>query len=331
MEFDMDDSSSHSSSSTDRSSPSHGPTTTNTTSVSAVSFKRKTGRRKFRETRHPVYRGVRARDGGRWVCEVREPGKKTRIWLGTYADPESAARAHDVAALAFFDASAQLNFPESARGLPRARSSKPDDIRAAVAEAATAEASSASETATGGRGEEEEGGGGASGFVDEEAVFNVPGLIEGMAEGMMLTPPAMQKGKTGWRKFRETRHPVYRGVHARDGGRWVCEVREPGKKTRIWLGTYADSESATCAHDVAALAFFGASAWLNFPVSTRGLPCMRLSKPNDIRFVDEEAVFNMPGLIEGMAEGMMLTPPTMQKGFDWDHLDCHVDLSLWMN
>ncbi|KAK1309800.1 Dehydration-responsive element-binding protein 1F [Acorus calamus] len=194
MEFGMDDSSSHSSSSTDRSSPSHRSTTTTTTSsVSAASFKRKTGRRKFRETRHPVYRCVRARDGGRWVCEVREPGKKTRIWLGTYADPESAARAHDVAALAFFGASAQLNFPESARGLPRARSSKADDIRAAVAAAAAAEASSASETATGGR-EEEEGGGGASGFVDEEAVFNVPGLIEGMAEGMMLTPPAMQKG-----------------------------------------------------------------------------------------------------------------------------------------
>ncbi|KAK1264326.1 Dehydration-responsive element-binding protein 1F [Acorus gramineus] len=170
----MDDPSSLSSSSTDRSSPSHGPTTTTTTattsSVSAASFKRKTGRRKFRETRHPVYRGVRARDRGRWVCEVREPGKKTRIWLGTYADPESAARAHDVAALALRGASAQLNFPESAPGLPRALSSRPDDIRAAVAEAA------------------------ASGFVDEEAVFNVPGLIDGMAEGMMLTPLAMQRG-----------------------------------------------------------------------------------------------------------------------------------------
>ncbi|KAL6853983.1 hypothetical protein ACP4OV_020012 [Aristida adscensionis] len=38
--------------------------------------KRRAGRKKFRETRHPVYRGVRARAGGRrWVCDVGEPGE----------------------------------------------------------------------------------------------------------------------------------------------------------------------------------------------------------------------------------------------------------------
>uniref|UniRef100_A0A8R7QEM9 AP2/ERF domain-containing protein n=1 Tax=Triticum urartu TaxID=4572 RepID=A0A8R7QEM9_TRIUA len=36
--------------------------------------KRPAGRTKFRETRHPVYRGVRRRgNAGRWVCEVRVP------------------------------------------------------------------------------------------------------------------------------------------------------------------------------------------------------------------------------------------------------------------
>lgn len=145
----------------------------------SFSFKRKAGRKKFKETRHPIYRGVRERNGGKWVSEIREPGNKhRRIWLGTFATPVMAARAYDVAAIALRGETAEVNFRDSRWALPRARSRSPEEIRKAAVEAAGMV--------------EREGEGGE--VVDEEEVFNMPGLVEGMAEGMMLTPPAMKRG-----------------------------------------------------------------------------------------------------------------------------------------
>lgn len=209
--------------------------------------KKRAGRRIFNETRHPVYRGVRKRNKNKWVCEVREPNKKSRIWLGTYPTPEMAARAHDVAVLALRGRSACLNFADSTWRVRLPASKDAKEIRRAAAEAAevlrprefgggvcggenlgdncdvTRKEISVKDcddhevvgSDTGNRRVEEEavkdcddhkvvestGSGTVEEeavkgmqenvfYVDEEAVFDMPGLLVNMAEGLLISPPS---------------------------------------------------------------------------------------------------------------------------------------------
>ncbi|EXB37756.1 Dehydration-responsive element-binding protein 1D [Morus notabilis] len=198
--------------------------TTTNTSTSETMKKKKSGRKKFKETRHPVYKGVRQRKG-KWVCELRQPGQKnkSRLWLGTFSSPDMAARAYDVAALAVKGDSASLNFPDSAGDMQRHGSLLSSSSLQSVSEvvgcaapiaaeveavlernngsstcailsSVSASASASASTACMERGERWESDGLKTVYVDEEELFNMPGLLDSMAEGLILTPPSLQSG-----------------------------------------------------------------------------------------------------------------------------------------
>ncbi|XP_059276771.1 ethylene-responsive transcription factor TINY-like [Lycium ferocissimum] len=101
-----------------------------------VNCKKNSGKTNSNDGKHPSYVGVRKRAWGKWVSEIREPKKKSRIWLGTFATPEMAARAHDVAAMSIKGNSAILNFPQFADLLPRPVTCSPRDVQAAAVKAA---------------------------------------------------------------------------------------------------------------------------------------------------------------------------------------------------
>ncbi|VYS45867.1 unnamed protein product [Arabidopsis thaliana] len=160
-----------------------------------------------------VYRGIRCRSG-KWVSEIREPRKTTRIWLGTYPTAEMAAAAYDVAAMALKGREAVLNFPGSAQSYPVPESTSAADIRAAAAAAAAMkgceegeeekEAKEKKSSSSKSRAREchvdnDVGSSSWCGteFMDEEEVLNMPNLLANMAEGMMVAPPSWM-GSRPW-------------------------------------------------------------------------------------------------------------------------------------
>ncbi|GJR45731.1 dehydration-responsive element-binding factor 1 [Tanacetum coccineum] len=159
------------------------------------------------------------------------------------------------------------------------------------------------------------------------------------------------KKRAGRKIFKETRHPIYRGVRSRKFGKWVCEVRHPITQSRVWLGTHATADMAARAHDVAVLAMRGPSACLNFADSVWRLPIPQSSDVIDIQKaaaeaakafrpiveiakivyeLDEDEIFGMPCVIDSLAEGLMLpSPHTVGHGNIFDDVELFDDLSLW--
>ncbi|XP_061357934.1 dehydration-responsive element-binding protein 2F-like [Gastrolobium bilobum] len=74
-----------------------------------------------------------------------------------------------------------------------------------------------------------------------------------------------KKGPTRGKGGPQNASCEYRGVRQRTWGKWVAEIREPKKRTRLWLGSFATAEEAALAYDEAAKRLYGPDAYLNLP------------------------------------------------------------------
>lgn len=74
-----------------------------------------------------------------------------------------------------------------------------------------------------------------------------------------------KKGPTRGKGGPQNASCQYRGVRQRTWGKWVAEIREPKKRARIWLGSFATAEEAAMAYDEAARRLYGPGAYLNLP------------------------------------------------------------------
>jgi EREBP-like factor len=129
------------------------------------------------------YRGVRMRKWGKWVAEIREPHKRTRIWLGSYATPVAAARAYDTAVFYLRGRSARLNFPDEISALAL---SPPPEAGAGDLEA--------------------EGGGALSAASIRKKAIEVGSRVDALQTGMTMVATAAAPAHHGGRQRHHVHH-----------------------------------------------------------------------------------------------------------------------------
>ncbi|XP_059650371.1 ethylene-responsive transcription factor 3-like [Cornus florida] len=100
------------------------------------------------------------------------------------------------------------------------------------------------------------------------------------AKGAMIGPPRNPDGE-----------PKYRGVRKRLWGRFAYEIRDPWKKTRVWLDTFDFAGATARAYDAAARSLRGPKAKTNFSLLPFSIPNTPNLNPNNGNHLQDDDGF----------------------------------------
>ncbi|GJR66402.1 hypothetical protein Tco_0012467 [Tanacetum coccineum] len=138
------------------------------------------------------------------------------------------------------------------------------------------------------------------------------------------------KKRAGRKKFKETRHPVYRGVRKRNSEAHDGRLLYVGWSACL---NFADSlwrlpvPESSNVKDIQKAAVKAAEAFR--PVKNDDVALREKGdelKENHVIYMDDDVVFGMQGFFADLAEGLMLPPPRSDSCFD--DVELNVDVAF---